>query len=243
MLRQRQCSPAGTEGRRTGFGTKMQIRKVRMLSGQHKFARAGTSERQRPGFEIKMEIHKAKTPSGKKKLIRAWLPYGPPRPPPPGTFGPPSCPVFTARGDRIGIPHANWTTWVSEVPRFCVPARQNRRAARELGNLGLEYAAFLRSGRAKTACRTRTGRSGPPADRQNTTESAHATAIPRYDQRFRRPGRRIPVSVANSENGISEYTGNHRPGRGSGRHIPVSVANSQNCIPGYAVNYRPGRHQ
>ena len=103
-------------------------------------------------------------------------------------------------------------------------------------------AVILRSGGAKTACRPRTGRPGPPADRQNTTESAHATAIPRYYQRFRGPGRRIPVSVANFENGISEYTGNHRPGRGSGRQIPVSVANWQNCISGYAVNFRPGRH-
>ena len=134
--RQRQCSPAGTEGRRTGFGTKTQIHKVRMLSGQHKFARAGTSERQRPGFEIKMEIHKAKTPSGKKKLIRAWLPYGPPPPPSP-------------RHLRAAF-----------LPGFHGPGGQNRYTPRELDNLGVRGAAFLRPGKAESACRTRTGRPG-----------------------------------------------------------------------------------
>ena len=51
------------------------------------------------------------------------------------------------------------------VPGFYAPGRQNRRAARKLGDLALEYAVILRSGGAKTACRPRTGRPGPPADR------------------------------------------------------------------------------
>ena len=51
------------------------------------------------------------------------------------------------------------------VPGFYAPGRQNRRAARKPGDLALEYAAILRSGGAKTACRPRTGRPGPPADR------------------------------------------------------------------------------
>ena len=50
------------------------------------------------------------------------------------------------------------------------------------------------------------------------------------------------MSIADIENGISEYAVNHRSGRGSGRQIPVSVANSPNCISGYAANYRTGRH-
>ena len=48
---------------------------------------------------------------------------------------------------------------------FCAPGRQDRRAARKLGDLALECAVILRSGGAKTARRPRNGRPGPPADR------------------------------------------------------------------------------
>ena len=51
------------------------------------------------------------------------------------------------------------------VPGFYAPGRQNRRAARKLGDLALGCAVILRSGGAKTACRPRNGRPGPPADR------------------------------------------------------------------------------
>ena len=51
--------------------------------------------------------------------------------PPPGASGPPLCRVFTLREARTGVPHANWATWVSNVLRFCGPAGQKRRAARE----------------------------------------------------------------------------------------------------------------
>ena len=40
----------------------------------------------------------------------------------------------------------------------------------------------------------------------------------------------------------SEYTVNHRPGRGPGRQILVSVAKSKNDLSGSNVNYRPGRN-
>ena len=36
--------------------------------------------------------------------------------PPPGASGPPLSRVFTLRGARTGVPHANWVTWLSDVP-------------------------------------------------------------------------------------------------------------------------------
>ena len=51
--------------------------------------------------------------------------------PPPGASGPPVSRDFTLRGARTGVPHANWATWLSNMPRFCGPAGQKRRAARE----------------------------------------------------------------------------------------------------------------
>jgi len=43
--------------------------------------------------------------------------------------------VFALRGARTGVPHANWATWLSDVPGFCGPAGQKRRAAREMDDL------------------------------------------------------------------------------------------------------------
>ena len=50
---------------------------------------------------------------------------------PPGASGPPRCHVSTSQWGRIGVPHANWATWASNMLRFCGPAGQKRRAARE----------------------------------------------------------------------------------------------------------------
>ena len=55
-------------------------------------------------------------------------------------------------------------------------------------------------------------------------------------------GRILAARGFDSASCVSEYAVNHRPGHGPGRRIPVSVANSQNGISGYAVNYRPDRH-
>ena len=57
------------------------------------------------------------------------------RRPPPGASGPPLSWVFTLRGARTGVPHANWATWLSDVPGFCGPAGQKRPAARETDDL------------------------------------------------------------------------------------------------------------
>ena len=38
------------------------------------------------------------------------------RRPPHGASGPPLCRVFTLRGARTGVPHANWATWLSNMP-------------------------------------------------------------------------------------------------------------------------------
>ena len=57
------------------------------------------------------------------------------RSPPPGASGPPLCRVFTLRDARTGVPHANWGSWLSNMPRFCGPARRKRRAARETDDL------------------------------------------------------------------------------------------------------------
>ena len=38
------------------------------------------------------------------------------RRPPPGASGPPLSWVFALRGARTGVPHANWATWLSDVP-------------------------------------------------------------------------------------------------------------------------------
>ena len=54
---------------------------------------------------------------------------------PPGASGPPLCRVFTVQWGRIGVPHANRATWVSNVPRFCGPAGPKPRAARETDDL------------------------------------------------------------------------------------------------------------
>ena len=78
------------------------------------------------------------------------------------------------------------------VPVFYAPGRQDRRAARKLGDLARGCAVILRSGGAKTARRPRNGRPGPPADRYNTDEPKHETAIPRYCQPFLRPGTSNP---------------------------------------------------
>ena len=73
-------------------------------------------------------------------------------------FFPGSC----ARGLPAPPPRRLRTTI---VPGFYAPGRQNRRAARKLGDLALECAVILRSGGAKAACHPRNGRPGPPADR------------------------------------------------------------------------------
>ena len=41
------------------------------------------------------------------------------------------CRVFTVQWGRIGVPHANRATWVSNVPRSCGPAGPKPRTARE----------------------------------------------------------------------------------------------------------------
>ena len=53
-----------------------------------------------------------------------------------GASGPPLCLVFTVQWGRIGVPHANRATWVSNVQRFCGPAGPKPRAARGPGDLG-----------------------------------------------------------------------------------------------------------
>ena len=55
--------------------------------------------------------------------------------PAPDASGPPLCRAFTVRGARNGVPHANRATWVSNVPRFCGPAKPKPGAARKPGDL------------------------------------------------------------------------------------------------------------
>ena len=60
------------------------------------------------------------------RFLVPWLAGGPP-----GASGPQRCHVSTSQWGRIGVPHANWATWASNMLRFCGLAGQKRRAARE----------------------------------------------------------------------------------------------------------------
>jgi len=63
------------------------------------------------------------------------------------------CRASVVRRQRIGVPHAIRATRIPGRPRFCDPAARIRRAARNLGNPGFRYAALMRSGGLKSACR------------------------------------------------------------------------------------------
>ena len=72
-------------------------------------------------------------------FLLPWLAGGPP-----GASGPPLCRLFTVQRGRIGVPHGNRATWVSNVPRFCGPAVPKPRAAREPDDLDPQWTDKIR---------------------------------------------------------------------------------------------------